>query len=152
MLLSVSYLQTTGRTRETLLLLLSALPPHQTLYWRSGGRATSQRSLQASFMDLPQPARPLIRLTTSTAPNLANMPLQTSRAVCCKPRSLASWSEEGPHRSSPGQGASHCLRGPPTTPKSLRWCTGLSSTPGSTRIRLDPRTARRWILLVAGLH
>lgn len=149
----VSSFQTTGCTSETRLLLLPcALPPHPTLFWRSGGRATSQRSLQASFMDLPRLVKPLIRLTIFTTPNPENMPLQTSRAACCRPRSSASWSEEDPLRSSPGPAASRHLSRSPATPRSHRWCTGLSSTLESTRTRPDPRTASSWIHLVAGLH
>lgn len=143
--------QTTGRTSETrLLLLLPALPPRPPLCWRSAGRATSQRSLQASFMDLPQLVKPPTRLTTSTALNPENMPPRTPRAACCSRPSSASWSEVDPLRSSPGLGAIHRLRGPQTTPRSHRWCTGQSSTQGSTRIRLDPGTASRRIHLVAG--
>lgn len=148
----VSSLQTTGRTSETRLLLpLSAPPPPPTLCWMIAGRVTSQKSLQASFMDLPRLVKPQKRLTTSITPNPANMPLQTSRAACCRPRSSASWSEEDPHRSSLGQGASRRLSRLPSTPTSHRWCTALSSTQGSTRTRPDPETASRWIQLVAGL-
>lgn len=153
MFLCVSSLQTTGHTSKIRLLLLpSALPPHPRLCWRSAGRATSQRSLQASFMDRPQLVKPLIRLTIFTAPNPANMPLRTSRAVCCRPRSSASWSEGDPLRSSPGQGASRCLWRLPTTPRSHRWCTGLSSILGSTRTRPIPGTVNSWSHLVGGLR
>lgn len=153
-------LQTTGLTSGIFLLhllphlLRRALPPHQMLKWRIEGKATFQRSLQVFFMGLLQPVRTLTLRTTSTAPRLESTALQKFRAVCCKLQNSASWLEEDLPRFSPGQEqeVSAHRRAPPAILKSLRWFTGPSSTPGSTKNRLDPRTVIRWIPPGAGLH
>lgn len=149
---SVFFLQTTGHISETLLLLLhlSALPPSQTLSWRSTGRATSQRSLLVSFMDLPQLVKPLTHFITSIVPNSLNILLEMTRATCCRPQSSILWLVEELLRSSLAQGAFCLLRDKPATLKSPRWCTGPSSTPGSTRTRSKLGTMIKWIHLVDG--